>query len=277
MGGDAGYSWVRSGDTFAGNVHVSPVALRIWGPHQLILQGWGFVAGIPGVPRQDGLALSFPLLGRKGLDVMFQYQRATFDRSVLLDDRETRQSIEPVRMESLMLLLGIRGQGRHRAWGVGSADMRRLLLLFLSLSLSCSSGSTFLQQPERVQIFLTDMDFSSEAERSADPRPHSGPLFVHTREGPELNEAERLALVKTWAAPRRIPRGEEKACLFNPDITLRFWRGTEWVDVVVCFGCGEQQFFDADGDRIRPGTLSDFTLLRRIAKQAFPDSRFRER
>ena len=40
---------------------------------------------------------------------MFQYQRATFDRSVLLDDRETRQRIEPVRMESLMLLLGIRG------------------------------------------------------------------------------------------------------------------------------------------------------------------------
>ncbi|KFA90426.1 hypothetical protein [Archangium violaceum] len=112
VGADTGYTWVRSGDVFAGNLHVSPaarVALRFWGPYQLIVQGWGFVQPLPGLPRQDGLSVSFPVLGRGGADLMFQYERATFDRSALLEDGKTRTRLGQVPVETMMVLLGIRG------------------------------------------------------------------------------------------------------------------------------------------------------------------------
>ncbi|WP_158619991.1 hypothetical protein [Corallococcus sicarius] len=42
------------------------------------------------------------------------------------------------------------------------------------------------------------------------------------------------------------------------------------MDVVVCLGCGEQEFYDAKKQSLVTGRLTDFSLLHRISDKDFP-------
>lgn len=132
--------------------------------------------------------------------------------------------------------------------------------------------ATFIRQPERVRIFLADMDLGMpprQSGRKIVPSPRAGP-FLLPREGPALQEADRQRLGQSWVSPRDVVPEEPLRCAFNPDVALRFQRGAAWVDAVVCFGCSEVWFFDAKGEALDGGDFRDFELLLRLARQAFP-------
>lgn len=136
----------------------------------------------------------------------------------------------------------------------------------------------FFRQPERVQIFLSDVDQNwGELPPEPDTRQFSGPYLL-TREGPALNKADREALAKIWVSPKDFEPRPLRKCMFNPDITLRFWRGKDWMDVVVCFSCENQAFYDSKTTFLEAaGFLNDFNLLERLATQAFPLGGFHKR
>jgi hypothetical protein len=157
-----------------------------------------------------------------------------------------------------------------------------LLLLTLSAAPpgpaapASSSLAPFFLQPSRVQIFVADRDRSllkPEEDREEDERPRLG-MYVLTREGPELKAEERQAVAQLWVAPEDVTPRPPTACIFNPDIALRFWRGRTWVDVLVCLGCRQLKFYDANGATIDGGDFRDFTVLRKLALAAFPHERF---
>jgi hypothetical protein len=158
-----------------------------------------------------------------------------------------------------------------------------MLTTLLALCLSSSPTATpaapsleeFFRQPERVQIFLAKVDQTWGLEEKPDPdtRLFSGP-FVLTREGPVLTKEERQTLAKIWVAPQDYTPRPPTKCGFNPDIALRFWRGTTWADAVMCFSCEKIAFFDTKGQKLHAGFLDDFAVLRKLARQAFPETRF---
>ncbi|MDY7226037.1 hypothetical protein [Hyalangium rubrum] len=149
-----------------------------------------------------------------------------------------------------------------------------MLTALLALSLATApSVDEFFREPERVQIFLAELDQEMLTPRENDTRPRSG-VFLLTREGPELKKEDREALSKIWVpAKDHTPRPPRK-CMFNPDIALRFWRGKTWVDAVVCFSCEQIAFRGPKGEIIKPGFLDDFSVLHQVAKQAFPDGSY---
>ncbi len=168
------------------------------------------------------------------------------------------------------------------------------VVLALPAALACTSEAStapeapheaFLRRPDRVQIFLADHPrFWGRDHREFPPGvkeedlPHSGKNFVLPQEGPELNEAQRKQLVAAFvpaSEPNPIP---EKKCGFNPDIALRYWRGKTWMDVIVCLGCVQFIYVDANGEQLRSrdvGVLADFQFLNKLAKEAFPEEKFR--
>ncbi|OJH40153.1 hypothetical protein [Cystobacter ferrugineus] len=156
-----------------------------------------------------------------------------------------------------------------------------MLTLLLALYLSGAPATpaeqpltAFMLQPERVQLFLADLDFSFEKPSKKDRRPRVHG-FVFTRGGPELKEEERQALAKTWVSPKDVRPTDPKRCTFNPDVALRFSHGNAWVDAVVCFGCGDIIFFDTKGQPLDGGSFRDLELIRKLAVKAFPKENFR--
>ncbi|WNG20289.1 hypothetical protein [Cystobacter fuscus] len=156
-----------------------------------------------------------------------------------------------------------------------------MLTLLLALSLSGAPATpaehpltAFMLQPDRVQIFLADMEHLDEkpAKKDRRPRVHG---FVFTRAGPELKEEEHQALAKTWVSPEDTRPTQPTRCIFNPDIALRFLHGNAWVDAVVCFGCREIMFFDTKGNSINGGSFRDLEPIRKLAVKAFPKEDFR--
>ncbi|KFE63025.1 hypothetical protein [Hyalangium minutum] len=136
----------------------------------------------------------------------------------------------------------------------------------------------FFRQPDRVQIFLSDVDQNwDQLPPEPDTRKFSGPYLL-TREGPALSKEDREALGKIWVSPKDFEPRPRRKCMFNPDITLRFWRGTDWLDVVACFSCEKLAFYDSKRTYLQEaGFLDDFALLQRLATQAFPEGGFFKR
>ncbi|NVJ01964.1 hypothetical protein HV824_28105 [Myxococcus sp. AM009] len=168
--------------------------------------------------------------------------------------------------------------------------MRTALLAVLSLTavVSCTSAEAtsskppaspqedFFRRPDRVQVFLADMNQQWDLEPDADVGPTSG-LFLLTREGPELSRKQRQSLAAIWVSPKEHVPYPPKKCGFNPDIAFRFWRGETWVDAVVCFSCRQLIFHDANGKRIagsEAGFLDGFPQMVKLAKEAFPQETF---
>ncbi len=107
----AGYEHAASGNTVVHGPHIEPAArvtLRLFGIHQMILEGSGFFLPIPGVAQKDRLALSFPVLGRKpGPDLMFSVERTMLggrDRDVKGD----KVTLDPVPYDTAMISIGAR-------------------------------------------------------------------------------------------------------------------------------------------------------------------------
>jgi hypothetical protein len=142
------------------------------------------------------------------------------------------------------------------------------------------SLATIMRQPDRVQIFLADMEYQVRFRQSAkqfkrDKRPRVG-HFIFTKEGKALKAEDLQALAKSWVPPEEQKYREPTRCSFNPDIALRFWHGDTWVDSVVCLGCHQLVFFDSKAEHIAGGDFQDFRLLRKLATAAFPKEGFRE-
>ncbi|MES2643573.1 MAG: hypothetical protein V4850_29075 [Myxococcota bacterium] len=94
-GGSAGYLHAAGGDTVAFGYHVEPGArltLRTFRTYQIIVEASGFVS-IPGVPRKDRLMVSFPVLGRKGMDIKISAERTLLPARHLAADGETKESL----------------------------------------------------------------------------------------------------------------------------------------------------------------------------------------
>ncbi|RKH34866.1 hypothetical protein D7Y13_01980 [Corallococcus praedator] len=142
-------------------------------------------------------------------------------------------------------------------------------LAFLTFA-SPPTLADFFQKPDRVEVYRARMDPTPDTPPKEDTRPRVG-MAVFTVKGQDLTPEERKELAATWTSPENTPKKGRMMCPFNPDMALRFWRGDTWVDVVVCFGCGEQLFYDAKKQSLAAGRLTDFTLLHRIAdKNKFP-------
>ena len=134
----------------------------------------------------------------------------------------------------------------------------------------------FFRRPDRVQVFLADMNQKWDVEPDADVGPTSG-LFLLTREGPELSQKQRQSLAAIWVSPNEHVPYPPKKCGFNPDIAFRFWRGKTWVDAVACFSCRQLIFNDANGKPIadsEAGFLDGFPVMLELAKAAFPQEKF---
>ncbi len=142
------------------------------------------------------------------------------------------------------------------------------------------SLATIMRQPDRVQIFLADMEYEVRFRQSAkqfkrDKRPRVE-HFIFTKEGKALKAEDLQALAKSWVPPEEKKPREPTRCSFNPDIALRFWHGDTWVDSVVCLGCHQLVFFDSKAEYIAGGDFNDFRLLRKLANAAFPKEGFRQ-
>jgi hypothetical protein len=139
------------------------------------------------------------------------------------------------------------------------------------------SLATIMRQPDRVQIFLADMEYEVRLRKPSkrDKRPRVE-HFVFTKEGQALKAEDLQALAKSWVPPEKKKHREPTRCAFNPDIALRFWHGDTWVDSVVCLGCHQLVFLDAKAESIAGGDFEDFALLRKLAAAAFPKEQFRQ-
>src|SRR5438552_756328 len=68
-----------------------------------------------------------------------------------------------------------------------------------------------------------------------------------------------------------------KACIFDPGVVFRVWRGVRFIDLILCFKCDEFEFEarDAAGELFGRG-YEDFAgksidELAALAKQSFPE------
>jgi hypothetical protein len=130
--------------------------------------------------------------------------------------------------------------------------------------------SAFIRRPDRVRIYRADVAIQLELQKRSkkEPRIRVGP-FVLLGKGDVVPAEAAQTLAMTWVPPGQVDHSNRKRCIFNPDIGLRFEKDGSFVDVVVCFGCGELAFYDARGEGLHDGRF-DFRVLRRIAADAFP-------
>ena len=130
--------------------------------------------------------------------------------------------------------------------------------------------NSYIRRPDQVRIYRADVAISESLKRSKkkEPRIQVGP-FVLVGKGDVVPAEAAQTLAMTWVPPGHVQRGDRLRCIFNPDVALRFEKDGSFVDVVVCFGCGELAFFDARGESLHDGRF-DFRVLRRIASDAFP-------
>ncbi|HEX8704362.1 MAG TPA: hypothetical protein VF815_36360, partial [Myxococcaceae bacterium] len=132
---------------------------------------------------------------------------------------------------------------------------------------------SFFLQPDRVQIFIADLSIPLMRQQK-ETRPSVG-YFLLKGNGLELSAQDRQTLAQNWIAPEKVVPKEPTLCGgFNPDVALRFWKGTSWVDVVLCFGCSKHLFYDAKGKSMNGGTFQDFSALVKLAKSTFPQEQF---
>ncbi|MES2640723.1 MAG: hypothetical protein V4850_14605 [Myxococcota bacterium] len=78
-GASAGYLHATSNDIVAFGYHVEPavrVTARLFGTQNLIVEASGVAGLVPGVAHKNRIAVSFPALGRHGLDVKLSVERA---------------------------------------------------------------------------------------------------------------------------------------------------------------------------------------------------------
>ncbi len=134
--------------------------------------------------------------------------------------------------------------------------------------------ASFFREPDRVQIFLADVSLGHLTKKAAKEKPIVVGPFALKGKGIELSAQDRQALAQNWVAPEQVVPEEPTRCAFNPDIALRFWRGTSWVDAVLCFSCSDDVFLDEKGKSMNGGAFKNFPALSKIAKKAFPQEQF---
>jgi hypothetical protein len=93
-----------------------------------------------------------------------------------------------------------------------------------------------------------------------------------TIEKPVALDADTMGDVRKALLDRKS-YGGMTACMFTPALALRFHKGPQSVQVVLCFACGEFIFQDAAGrDLTRKMIMGeDRTLLLAAARKAFPN------
>ncbi|MFO0598188.1 MAG: hypothetical protein U0228_22990 [Myxococcaceae bacterium] len=109
-GARVGLMHMAVGELNAGGFHFEPaarVALRFFEQNQVILEASGFF-GIPGVPYKNRFALSFPLLGKAGLDVLLSVEQTNFTASDLGPDGKTRVQLGKLPVHQVGLQVGAR-------------------------------------------------------------------------------------------------------------------------------------------------------------------------
>ena len=107
-GARAGVQHMAVGELQATGFHVEPavrVALRFFEQKQLILEASGLV-GIPGVPFKNRLALSFPLLGKEGIDIKLSVEQTMMPATDIAADGKTRVDLGPLPMHQAGLQVG---------------------------------------------------------------------------------------------------------------------------------------------------------------------------
>ncbi len=107
-GGRAGVQHMAIGQLQATGFHVEPavrVALRFFEQKQVILEASGLV-GIPGVPFKNRFALSFPLLGKDGVDIKLAVEQTMLPSTDLAPDGKTRVQLGPLPAHQASLQVG---------------------------------------------------------------------------------------------------------------------------------------------------------------------------
>ena len=110
-GGSAGYLHAASGDTVAFGYHVEPgvrLTVRAFGTYNITAEASGFVLTVPGVARKDRLMLSFPVLGRKGVDIKLSVERTLLPARHLAGDGETKESLGVLPVNMVGVQVGAR-------------------------------------------------------------------------------------------------------------------------------------------------------------------------
>ena len=111
--------------------------------------------------------------------------------------------------------------------------------------------------------------------RGRELRPHDPHLarFFVLGQGQHLGQTQANAITSNLLEPENYPP-YGKACISDPGVAFRFWRGKESVLIAVCFECGivEAITLDARSHVMRTG-YSEFSagLLVPEAKQGFPN------
>jgi hypothetical protein len=137
------------------------------------------------------------------------------------------------------------------------ADFRRTLEARFS-----SPSFAPVREAERVDV----LPIESEGEGlSSTYRVQERPVTLHPSAAREL----RQAILKPESY-----RGGPMACMFQPGLALRFHKGGEWVQALVCFSCDELIFEHQGQEANWQDKLTfDATLRRRmleIAKKTLP-------
>jgi len=103
-----GYQHYAVGEAQAFGFHFEPtarIALRVFKPKQIILEASGFLPFVPGLARKNRVALSFPLLGKNGVDLKLSVEQTDFRTTDLNVDGKTRGElgIAPAHMVALQV------------------------------------------------------------------------------------------------------------------------------------------------------------------------------
>ncbi|MFT3714203.1 MAG: hypothetical protein QM817_41600 [Archangium sp.] len=94
-GARVGIMHAAVGEVNAGGFHFEPaarIALRLFEIKQLVLEASGLF-GIPGVPHKNRFALSFPILGKDGIDLSFTVEQTMLNASDLDANGTSRSSL----------------------------------------------------------------------------------------------------------------------------------------------------------------------------------------
>lgn len=112
-GARVGWLLHSHGDARTSSFHVeyaARIALRFWGPRQLIIQTYGGPPLMPGVPGREGGYVSFPLGGRDSFwGLILKWERTKMDSTHLTPDGETRVPAGQMRLDTFGLAVEIRG------------------------------------------------------------------------------------------------------------------------------------------------------------------------
>jgi hypothetical protein len=135
-----------------------------------------------------------------------------------------------------------------------------------------------VQGATRVEVFRIDGRDYLDPKKEVGKQDKRFGGYAVTATGKEQGEKFAAAAAKVLLDGKNYDFVGAKGCKFDPGVGLRFWKGKESADVVVCYRCNELKVTAPDPEKQGvKSPYADFDPGRaafvKLAQEAFPDDK----